>query len=54
MAEVLAEECPVPMERVGVKDVFGQSGTPDELLEFYGLTATDIAAAVHQVVKRKA
>jgi len=54
VAEALVEECPVPMERVGVKDVFGQSGTPDELLEFYGLTATDIAAAVHRVVKRKA
>lgn len=54
VAEVLVEECPVPMERVGVKDTFGQSGTPDELLEHYGLTAKDIVAAVKRVMARKA
>lgn len=53
VAEVLVEKCPVPMERVGVKDTFGQSGTPDELLEHYGLTAKDIVAAVKRVVARK-
>ncbi|NLJ68377.1 MAG: transketolase family protein [Firmicutes bacterium] len=53
VAEVLVEHCPVPMERVGVKDVFGRSGTPDELLEYYGLTAREIAAAVKRVVERK-
>ncbi|NLA58413.1 MAG: transketolase family protein [Firmicutes bacterium] len=54
VAEVLVENCPVPMERVGVKDVFGQSGTPDQLMEYYGLTAKEIAAAVKRVVERKA
>ena len=54
VAEILGEQCPTPMERVGVKDTFGQSGTPDELLEFYGLTAKNIIAAVKRVVGRKA
>ena len=50
VAEFLAEHCPVPMYRVGVRDQFGQSGTPAELFEHYGLTAKDIALAVHKVV----
>ncbi len=54
VAEVLGERHPVPMERVGVKDVFGQSGTPDELLEHYGLTPQAIIAAVKRVIDRKA
>jgi transketolase len=44
-AEVLAEECPVPMRRVGLKDVFGESGKPAELLEKFGMTAKDVAEA---------
>jgi len=54
VAETLAEGCPVPMKRVGVKDVFGSSGKPDELLRHYGLTSDDIKAAVREVVARKA
>ncbi len=50
VAEFLAEHYPVPMYRVGVRDQFGQSGTPAELFEHYGLTAKDIALAVHKVV----
>lgn len=42
VAEVLAEECSAKLKRIGLKDVFGQSGTPDALLEHYGLTAKDI------------
>lgn len=53
VAEVLAEHCPVPLERVGVKDVFGQSGKPTELLELYGLTAKDVGAAAERVLARK-
>ncbi|EOC99543.1 transketolase family protein [Caldisalinibacter kiritimatiensis] len=53
VAEVLAENQPVPMERVGVKDVFGQSGKGDELLEVYGLTAEKLVKAVKNVIKRK-
>jgi transketolase len=53
VAEVLVENEPVPMERLGVKDTFGESGKPQELLEKYGLTAKDIKEAVHKVIKRK-
>lgn len=53
VAEVLVETCPVPMERVGVRDVFGESGTPAELMEKYGLTARHVAEAVRKVVQRK-
>lgn len=45
VCELLAEEYPVKVTRIGVKDVFGQSGTPAALLEHYGLTAADIVKA---------
>jgi len=45
VAEVLAENAPTKMARVGVKDVFGTSGEPAELMAYFGLTASDIAAA---------
>ena len=38
IAERLVEECPMPVHRIGVDDMFGQSGEPDELLAHYGLT----------------
>ncbi|HHX95963.1 MAG TPA: transketolase family protein [Clostridia bacterium] len=53
VAEVVGENCPVPLERVGVKDVFGESGEPDELLEKYGLRAVNIKEAVRRVIRRK-
>ena len=53
VAEVLCENAPVPMLRVGVEDQFGHSGKVPELLEMYGLTAENIAAKVRAVVKRK-
>ena len=53
VAEVLAEQAPAPLERVGVKDTFGESGKPKELLAKYGLTADDVAAAARRVVARK-
>jgi transketolase len=53
VAEVLVENKPVPMARVGVKDMFGESGKPDELLEKYGLTSKDIFSAAMSVIKRK-
>ncbi|MED9947773.1 MAG: transketolase family protein [Peptacetobacter hiranonis] len=45
VCELLAEEHPVKVTRIGVKDVFGQSGSPAALLEHYGLTAADIVKA---------
>ena len=53
VAEVLAEHCSVPIEMVGIRDQFGQSGEADELLKYYHLTADDIVEAVKKVIKRK-
>lgn len=52
IAELLVEEHPVPMRRVGVRDRFGQSGKPDELFKEYNLTAGDITLAAHDVLSR--
>ncbi|GAW29305.1 transketolase family protein [Carboxydocella sp. ULO1] len=53
ITEALAEHYPVPVERVGIKDTFGESGQPAELLQKYGLTAEAIRAAVFRVLKRR-
>jgi transketolase len=50
VAELLSEKCPMPISRVGVQDVFGQSGEPNELLEHYGLTAVPIAEAAKEIL----
>ncbi len=49
--EAISEECPVPVIRIGVKDTFGESGKPNELLEKYGLTEKEIVEAVKKLVK---
>lgn len=51
VAEVLVENKPVPMKRIGVKDTFGESGEHNELLIKYGLTASDIVGAVKELLK---
>lgn len=53
VAEVLAQECPVPQEFIGVHDQYGQSGEPKELIEHYGMGVSHIVAAVHKVIGRK-
>jgi len=53
VAEVLAQTYPVPMEMVGVNDVFGESGAYEELLKKYGLSAENIVAKAETVIKRK-
>ena len=53
VAEVVSENCPVPVLRVGVKDTFGESGKPNELLEKYGLTSNNIVNKVKEVIKKK-
>lgn len=53
VAEVLVETCPVPMERVGIRDTFGESGDPEELLVKYGLHPQAIADAAKGLLKRK-
>jgi len=53
VAEVLAQECPVPLEMVAVRDRFSESGTPQELLKYFHLKDVDIGAAAMKAVKRK-
>ncbi len=53
VVEVLAQNYPVPVEFIGVQDKFGQSGTPQELVEHYGMGKDSIKEAVKKVLKRK-
>lgn len=53
IAQVAAKNCPVPIEYVGTKDVFGESGTPAQLLKKYGLDVPDIIAAAERALSRK-
>lgn len=53
VAEVLTEECPVPVLKVGVQDTFGESGKPNELLEAYGLTANNIVEKAKKAINCK-
>ena len=53
VAEVLCETCPVPMERVGIRDRFGEVGKLDYLMETMQITAPYIAAAARKAVQRK-
>lgn len=53
VAEFLAGEMPVPVVRVGVEDRFGQSGTPAELVEAYGLTPAAIVKAARRAISLK-
>ncbi|HEV7423982.1 MAG TPA: transketolase C-terminal domain-containing protein [Candidatus Paceibacterota bacterium] len=53
VAEVLAQNYPAQIEFIGVQDKFGQSGTPSELVEHYGMGKDSIKEAVKKVLKRK-
>lgn len=53
VAETLSEHHPVPMQRIGVRDTFGESGKPEELLQHFGLTAAHIAEAARKVIAKK-
>jgi transketolase len=53
VAQLLARNYPAPMEFVGVNDSFGESGTPDQLMEKYGLTSQAIADAAIKSIARK-
>jgi len=51
VAEVLAENCPTKLKRIGVQDTFGESGTPDALLEKYGLTSERIVQTAKELLQ---
>lgn len=53
IAELLAEEHPAPMQRIGMQDRFGESGAPDQLIEHFGLDAKHIRLAAHAVLDKK-
>ena len=53
VAECVAENCPVPLVRHGVNDVFGRSGKDQDVLAAYGLTAAGIAEAARKAIARK-
>lgn len=53
IAELLVENHPVPMQRLGMQDRFGESGEPNELLEYFGLDAKHIRLAVHHITEKK-
>lgn len=54
VAELLGENEPLPLTRMGMHDHFGESGKPDELLEKFELTSKHIAKRAHELLKRKA
>jgi transketolase len=54
VARTVVERSPVPMEFVGIRNTYAESGQPDELLEKYGLTPADIVRSARAVVNRKA
>ena len=49
IAELISEECPAKLKRIGVQDVYGESGKPEELFKKYGLTVHHIMLAAHSV-----
>jgi transketolase len=53
IAQVAAKNLPIPIEYVGTKDTFGESGKPTELLKKYGLDIPDIVAAAEKAINRK-
>ncbi len=53
VAQVVAETHPCPMEFVGIQDTYAESGTPEELMEKYGLVAGNVIAASKRVLGRK-
>lgn len=53
VAEILSEQCPTLLKRMGMQDRFGESGKPDELLHHFGLTYKHIMMAAHSIVDKK-
>jgi len=53
VGEVLLRRCPIPMERVAVRDAFGRSGDPQDLLAYFNLTPADVVAACKRAISRK-
>lgn len=52
VSEVLIRKCPVQVEPIGIEDEFGQSGSPQELMDFYGLSANNIAKKAQEFLRQ--
>jgi transketolase len=52
VATALGQHCPVPLECIGIDDEFGQSGDPEALFDYYGLTPGHIAEAAARAARR--
>jgi len=53
VCEAVSENYPIPVKRMGIEDVFGQSGKPDELMQYYGLTVDKIVQNIRLLLKKK-
>ncbi|MEK7574057.1 MAG: transketolase C-terminal domain-containing protein, partial [Patescibacteria group bacterium] len=53
VAEILAKHCPTPMAFIGMQDTFGESGSPSQLIEKYGMGINAIKEAVRKVIKKR-
>jgi len=53
VSELLSQECPVPIEFIGIRDRFGESGAPAELFKLFQLMADDISKAAKRAIARK-
>jgi transketolase len=53
VSEVLVRECPVPVRMIGIDDSFGESGETEELLEKFGLTASNVTRAAEEAIRLK-
>jgi len=53
VCEAVSENYPIPVKRMGIEDVFGQSGKPDELMQHYGLTVDKIVQNIRLLLKKK-
>lgn len=53
VAQLLSSTCPVPLESIGLDDIYCKSGKAEELIELYGLNSTEIVASVKKVIARK-
>ncbi|RKY13735.1 MAG: transketolase family protein, partial [Planctomycetota bacterium] len=53
VAEVVVENCPVPVEMVGIRDRFGESGDPEKLMDHFGLGIEHVMDAVRRAIARK-
>lgn len=53
IAELIAEESPASLVRLGLQDTYGESGFPDELLDAYGMSVNDIVAGAERAIRKK-